>query len=166
MGVLGHRDDAGDVVAKVAQGGYRAQPQRARAYDHRRQFFSAAPRPGAGAVEGGVDGAGHGLDEHGGLVGQALRHVMELALMGGEGEGPAPTGVVAVPRLQAGRQVAARQVDAMAPPAGATGRAHRDYAPGLAAEHRFYDRPAAVLGVGHNFVTGYEGEADDGFEPP
>ena len=117
MGVLGDRDDAGDVVAKAGQGGDRAQPQRARAYDHRRQFFAGAGRPGAGAVEGGVDGAGHGFDEHGRLVGQALRHVVELALVGGEGEGPAPAGVVAVAGLQAGRHVAARQVDAVAPPA-------------------------------------------------
>ena len=78
-----------------------------------------------------MDSAGRGFDEDGCLVGEVLRHGVQLALVGYESERPTATGLLAIAGLQPGRYVATRQVDAVAPCARRRrrGRAARCHVP-------------------------------------
>ena len=114
---------------------------------------------------GGVHGAGGGLDEHRGLVGEVGGHRDELALVGDHQRRPAAAGALAEAALQAGLEVAEADALAVVDPSVGARRAHRADAAGDAAEDGHDDGALPVVEVAHDLVARGERERHDRLEP-
>ena len=112
-----------------------------------------------------MDCAGGGLDHDGVLVGEVVRHLMQLALVGYEPSRPTAPGVTAVSGLESGSQVAEGDSLARAFATCRATRTRRVDAACRAAEHRFDDSPPSLEGSGldvaDDLVARDEGKAHD-----
>ena len=142
-------------------GGDGGQTEGARADDHRQQLLA---RPTGRRSQGSVHGARGRLDHDGRLVAPPVRHLVELQGVGDERQRPASSRVGAVPRLEAGLQMAADQAFAVVGLTRLARWARRIDAPHPTVQDRFDVHPPAVRGVTNHLVTRHEGEGDDVLE--
>jgi hypothetical protein len=108
------------------------------------------------APQGGVDAAGQWLDQHRRLVGERLRHRMDLARVGDQLLSPAATGVSAIAGLEADPDRAFGDVLTEAGTAFGAARAGWVDAPDSTPQSRLDHDSRSVVEHPHHLVAGHE----------
>ena len=139
----------------MAQGGHRHQ-----AHGPGPQHRHRGPRLDFGP-QGGVNPARHRLDHDRQLVAHLIGHVVELGPVGYQLGGPAAPRGLAEAGLQAGLEMAAHQMPVVVAVAGGGSFEGRVEAPGLMAQHRLDDHPAAPGQLPDDLVAQHERERDE-----